>query len=325
MGASERRGVNRRDFLARSAVAATALAAGRGLVRAAEAKPMVVVVRDKSQSSIDRFTPNAEVVQRLVDQAVMRLAGKDDVAKAWATFVSPKDKVAVKFNGLFRRATTHPEVIDAACAGMVKAGVDPANITVYDRKSRDFKTTGFDGEGRRNGYRLRATDGDYGPSLNAGPVGTRLTKILAEADVLVNVPMLKSHVRCGVTGALKNHLGTVPNAGAFHKDCCAAIADLNALGPIKDKTRVCLCDGLYGLFDGGPAFRGDRCRFDYHGILAATDPVAMDAVVEAIIRAARVAKGLKPHLNDPKHIARAADLGLGEADLARIDRVEMQI
>ena len=56
----------------------------------------------------------------------MTLAGKDDVAKAWGVYVKPTDRVAVKFNGLFVRATTHPEVIAAVTNGLVKAGVDPA-------------------------------------------------------------------------------------------------------------------------------------------------------------------------------------------------------
>ena len=325
MSEHERRVVGRRWFLAQGAAAAAALASGERLVRAAATGPMVAIARDKTKKSIDKFQPDAAIVQRLVDAAVMRLSGKAEVAKAWATYVQPKDKVAVKFNGLFRRATTHPEVIVAVTAGLVKAGVDPSKITVYDRSSKDFKTAGFEGEGERDGVRLRATGRDYGPKVKAGAVGTQLSKILAEADVLVNVPIMKSHVRCAVTGALKNHLGSVPNAGHFHADCCAAVADLNALGPIKDKTRICICDALYGILDRGPQFRGDQCRWDYHGIIASVDPVAMDAVIDDIVRAKRVEKGLKARVNDPGYIARAAELGLGEAELANIQRVEMDI
>ena len=324
MRTREQDGVDRRQFLIQGAAAA-ALAAGGRAVRAAPSGPTVAIVRDKTKRSIEGFKVNAAIVERLVDQAVMRLSGKDDVAKAWATFVSPKDKVAVKLNGLFRRATTHPEVIHAVTGGIVKAGVDPANITVYDRSDKDMTTTGLEISRGGPGVRIYGTQGRYGKGVKAGPVDTKLCKTLLEADVLVNVPIMKSHVRCSVTGALKNHLGTVPNANAFHADFCAAIADLNALAPIKDKTRICICDALYGIFDRGPEFRGDHCRWDYHGIIASVDPVAMDAVLDDIIRAKRIEKGLKPRHNDPKHITRAADLGLGEATLANIQRVEMDV
>lgn len=316
--------VDRREFLRRGGVATAALLAGGGVVAAAPAKATVAIVRDKARKSIDGFKVNAATVQRLVDKAVMTLAGKDDVAKAWATYVKPKDRVAVKFNGLFRLATTHPEVIEAVTNGLVKAGVDPARIVVYDRHDKDMETARLKINREGKGVRIYGTGNNYGKDVKAGPVTTSLSDILTKADVLINVPMMKSHVRCGTTGALKNHLGSVPNAGDYHKNFCAAVADLNALGPIKDKTRICIADALYSLYDGGPGFR-PRSRWDYHGVIASVDPVALDAVLEDIVMDKRREKGLtKPH-NNPMHIARAAELGLGVADLAKIKRIKVEV
>ncbi|MFP4056512.1 MAG: DUF362 domain-containing protein [Candidatus Brocadiia bacterium] len=317
--------VTRRQFIRQGAGAAAALAAAPRLAAAAPAGPAVVVVRDKTQSVVEGFEVDADITQRLVDRAVMALAGKDDVATAWATFVRPSDRVAIKFNGLFRRATTKPEVIHAVVRGLLQAGVEPQRITVYDRSDKDMKTTGLELRREGEGVRIHGTGRDYGPPVQAGPVGTRLSNILLGADAVINIPMMKSHVRCSTTGALKNHLGSVPNAGAFHKDFCSAIADLNTLGPIKDKTRLCIADALYALYHAGPGFNG-RFRWDFCGVLAATDPVALDATLDDIIRAKRLEKGLdRPHHNDPKHIARAGELGLGEADLAKVQRRELAV
>ena len=316
--------VNRRQFLLQSGAASAAVMVGGRLVQAAPAGPTVAVVRDKTRKSIDGFKVDGAIVQRLVDQAVMTLAGKDDVAKAWGVYVKPTDRVAVKFNGLFVRATTHPEVIAAVTNGLVKAGVDPAKITVYDRSDKDMRTSRLTLSREGKGVRIYGTERSYGKKVQAGPVGTSLSDILTQADVLINVPMMKSHVRCGVTGALKNHLGSVPNAGAFHKNFCAAIADLNALGPIKDKTRICIADALYALYDRGPNFSG-RYRWDYHGVLASADPVAIDATMADIVLAKRREKGKDKLIADPLHIARAAELGLGTADLAKIKRVSVEI
>lgn len=318
--------VDRREFLRRGGVATAALLVGPGApgLAAAAPKATVAIVRDKTRKSIDGFKVNAAIVQSLVDKAVMTLAGKDDVAKAWATYVRPKDRVAVKFNGLFRLATTHPEVIEAVTNGLVKAGVDPARIVVYDRQDKDMETARLTINREGKGVRIYATGRAYGKKVKTGPVTTSLSDILTQADVLINVPMMKSHVRCGTTGALKNHLGSVPNAGAYHKNFCGAIADLNALGPIKDKTRICIADALYSLYDRGPGF-SPRTRWDYHGVIASVDPVALDAVLEDIVMDKRREKGLtKPH-NNPMHIARAAELGLGVADLAKIKRINVEI
>lgn len=316
--------VNRRQFLCRSGATTAALLAGGRLLGAAPTGPTVAIIRDKTKKSIAGTKVDAAIVQRLVDKAVMTLAGKDDVAKAWATYVKPTDRVAVKFNGLFRRATTQPEVIHAVTNGLIKAGVDPAKIVVYDRNDKDMRTSRLTINREGKGVRIYGTERSYGKPVKAGPVSTNLSDILTQADVLVNVPMMKSHVRCGVTGALKNHLGSVPNAGAFHRNFCAAIADLNTLGPIKDKTRICIADALYSLYDGGPAYRS-RARWDYHGVIASVDPVALDATLEDIVMAKRREMGLtRPHSN-PLHIARAAELGLGEADLKKIRRVSVEI
>jgi len=316
--------VNRRRFLRQSGVAAAAVLTAGRLVEAAPAGATVAVVRDKTKKSVKGFQVDAEIVQRLVDQAVMTLSGKDDLVKAWATYVRPKDRVAIKFNGLFFRATTHGEVIHAVTKGLVKAGVDPANIVVYDRSDGDMKTSRLTINREGKGVRIYGTGRSYGKKVKAGKVGTKLSDILTRADVLINLPMMKSHVRCGVTGALKNHLGSVPNAGAFHENCCVAIADLNTLGPIKDKTRLCIADALYSLYDAGPGY-GGRARWDYHGILASTDPVALDATMADIVLAKRREKGMKKLVNAPLHIARAAELGLGVADLGRIKRLAVEI
>ncbi len=317
-----RLGMNRREFLLGSAAAAL-LGAGPQ-APAAEARPDVVIVRDKSRKVIEGFRVDAAIAKRLVDKAVTSLACEDDLAKAWRKFVDPKDKVAVKFNGLFRRATTHPQLIKAVTDGLIEAGVKPENITVYDRANKDMRTTGLRLKPEGPGVRVLGTERNYGPRVKAGPVTTRLSNLLLEADVVINMPILKSHLRCGVTGALKNHLGSVPNAGAFHDDFCSAIADLNALAPIREKTRICIADALYGLFDGGPQFR-PNCRWDYYGVIASTDPVALDATFEEIVRLERIRRGLRPRHNDPKHILRAAELGLGQADLKRVRRPELEV
>jgi uncharacterized protein (DUF362 family) len=299
------------------------LAGGRQ-VRAAPKGPKVAIVRDKAKKAIDAHRVDLAIVERLVDKAVTTLTGKDDVAKGWATCAGPKDKVAIKFNGLFRNASTHPELVYVVTNGLLRSGVDPANIVVYDRNDFSANPPRFptwrDGAAPRIHLRVR----DYDRKVSAGPIQTQIAKFVTEADVLINLPILKSHWLSGITGALKNHLGTVSNARAFHRDDGQYIADLNALEPIKAKTRLCICDGLYGLYHGGPTYT-PRYRWDFHGVIASLDPVALDATLADIIKTKRLEKGMPPYQKATVHIARAAELGLGCADLSKIERVEVGI
>jgi len=329
---TNRHGIDRRDFIIQGAAATGALLASQHLAHAAPAAPTVAIVRDKSKKVIDGHKVDAAIVQRLVDKAVMTLAGQDDPVKAWAKFVKPTDKVAVKFNGLFRRATTHPEMVDAVTASLTKLGVKPENIVVYDRDERALRTAGIKPNHTDTGPRVIGTekvfrktiDATYDKKVKAGPVETQITKLLTQADVLINLPIMKTHTLAGISGALKNHLGTIPNARDFHREICRYVADLNALEPIKAKTRLCICDALYGLYDGGPRFR-PRARWDYFGVIASADPVALDATLADIIKAKRLEKGMSPYQRPIHHIERAAELGLGVADLKKIQRVELDI
>ncbi|HOX39649.1 MAG TPA: DUF362 domain-containing protein [Candidatus Brocadiia bacterium] len=319
--------ITRRRFLAQCGVAGAAVLGGGRLIGAETAPasgPAVIIARDASRKSIEGFKANAEIVKKMVDRAVMALAEKDNVAAAWGKFVTRKDKVAIKFNGLFENGSTHPEVVSAVTDGIIQAGVDPANIIVFDRKNDDVGRARLKENRTGQAPRVYGTEDNYGGGCKAGPVGTKLSKIIEEADVIVNLPIMKSHVLAGVTGALKNHLGTVPNANDFHIEDCAHIADINALPHIKDKTRICILDALYGVYDGGPFYK-PKSRWDYHGILAATDPVALDTVMEDIIRAKRLEEKLTPRNNSIKHIIRAAELGLGCGDLAAIRRVGIEV
>ena len=72
--------------------------------------------------------------------------------------------------------------------------------------------------------------------------------------------------------------------------------------------------------------RAPRWAWPYGGFLASTDPVAVDAVARQVLEDRRKEVGLKSLAADgrePAHIAAAATLGLGTADLARIERVEV--
>jgi len=315
--------IDRRQFLHTSACAAAFAAVGR--VSAAPAMPTVAIVRDKSRKVVDGYAIDAAITQKLVDQAVMTVTGKGDVAKAWGALVQPNEKVAIKFNGLFRRAATHAEIVHAVTAGLMAAGVKPENIFVYDRADKDMKTAGLTINREGSTPRIFGTGNDRSAErFKAGAVGSRLSNILMRADCLINLPILKTHVRCGTTGALKNHLGTIDNASAYHSDFRNLCA-LSALPAIRDKTRLCLCDGLYGQYDKGPE-HDPRTKWDYCGVIASTDPIALDSTLADILRAKRKEKGLSPDsVKEIAYIAHGETIGLGFANPNKMKRVEVEV
>ena len=91
----------------------------------------------------------------MVDRLVIAATGQPDVAKAWASLVSPNDKIGIKISAeggeLF---TTHYDVVKAIVDGLAAAGHSRDDIIVWDRSIAGIKDAGYKPTG--GGYQLRA-------------------------------------------------------------------------------------------------------------------------------------------------------------------------
>jgi len=94
---------------------------------------------------------------------------------------------------------------------------------------------------------------------------------------------------------------------------------------IKDKLRLTVLDALVAQCHGGPAFSA-RWAWPCGTVLASRDPVALDTVAWRIIDEQRLKLGLQSlasEKREPKWIAAAAALGLGEHRSDRIKLVDV--
>jgi uncharacterized protein (DUF362 family) len=288
----------------------------------------VAVVRREGVARADG-TVRAEVVEQMVLQAVQRATGLGSARDAFASLFRPDDVVGVKVNCLAgKRMSTRPEVALAIAAGLRMGGVKPSNIIIWERSSRELERAGYSvTRSAAAEVRVFGTDGDYEPQpTDAGSVGGCLTRIVTRTcSAQVNAPVLKDHDLAGVSLGMKNWYGAIHNPNKYHDNQCAPyVADLSAKSPLRRRTRLVVCDALFGQCHGGPAFSSSFVwRFD--GVLASTDPVAVDAVGAQIIERQRRKKGL-PTLAEagrpPRWLQGAALLGLGAADLEAIEVLE---
>lgn len=345
---AEARGRRRRRFLALAAGGAATAAAGgwvgSRLLRpagrtAAGAPPPAaapspgLVVKVTHPDVLDAsMRADAGVALDMVDAAMARLTGQAERAAAWGSLFSPQDVVAIKVNCLAPRLSSHPEIADAIVAGLRAAGLPPENIIIYDRLTRELERAGFKPNTGR-GVRCFGSDaaGYDAEPTEAGSVGSCLSRIVSEmATAIINLPVVKDHDVAGVSIALKNHFGSINNPNKQHENhCTPQVADLNLFPPLRATQRLIIADALTVTYDGGPAYKPNtsaNCR----SILAAADPVALDAVGLDLIEALRREAGLPPlseEDREPKYIAVAADEqhGLGIADPSRIRRVEVNL
>ena len=138
--------------------------------------------------------------------------------------------------------------------------------------------------------------------------------------VLICMPALKAHWLTGVGTVIKNYIMYSGAPRNYHHQDSARLGEIWKLPIVKGKTRLVLVDALRPLCDKGPQ-PDPRFLWPYQGIIAGTDPVAVDAVSLKIILAKREALHGEPWpLSPPPLCVEAADktYGLGVSDLDRI-------
>lgn len=285
--------LTRRDFLQRAAgwtLSGASLSLAWPWGRRARAQSLlpgpvkVVLVRDPEVLRSDG-KPDADVLARMLDQAVAALLDESDAAAAWPRLISPDDIVGIKSN-VWRFLPTPRELEDAIRERVMAVGVSQDRIAVDDR-------------------------------------GVLWSPVFQKATALINVRPMRTHHWAGVGSCLKNYIMFSPDPPSWHGDSCANLAGLWNLPLVRGKTRLNVLVLLTPLFHGkGPHHFQARYTWEYKGLLVGIDPVAVDATGLRILEAKRrdVFGRHQPFSVPPKHIRIAEEkYHLGVADPSRIE------
>ena len=232
-------------------------------------------------------------------------------------FVKPGERVAIKPNCAWDRtpeqaANTDPELIGELVRQCLSAGA--ASVTVLDNSCHDpgraFTRSGIEKASRDAGAATAHQRNTGTVSLDLG--GTTLgswevLKPIAEADRVINVPVVKHHSLSRATLGMKNWFGALvgrrPNLHQRIAQVCAELgAAFRPTLTVIDATRI--------LTSGGPTGGSLALVNPADCIAVATDPVAAEAWGAGLL-------DLSPE--QLPHIAIAARLGLGTADWKSVE------
>jgi uncharacterized protein (DUF362 family) len=313
--------MNRREFIKKSAIFCTASSAiTPGLLRTIWAQS------PEKKNGSGAFPDIAAVVgsaESAVPGAIERIGGI-------SRFVKPGYRILLKANMGFANpaswaTTTSPEVVHAVVKLVLDAGAktvligenpnrDPERVIercgIGKALSEFSKVKVFLIHKPRDFHEVPVPGGQEFTTLS-------VASILSKVDLLINLPVAKSHQATDVSLGLKNLMGLIQDRRAFHTKCNLhrAIADMNrAIRPgltILDATRV--------LVSGGPTGPGKTVQRNM--VIAGTDPVAVDTYGVSLERwNGRSLKG-----EQVSHIAAAHEAGLGEIDLTGLTVVHEKL
>jgi len=278
--------ITRRDFM--RTTASVAFGAAVGLKIEPQTKTNVVLIRDKNVL-VDNSAVAETSIQQMLDSAVMTLTGENDPVAAFRRLIKPDDIVGIKSNVWYHLPTPR-ELEKAIERRVLDVGVKKENISIDDR-------------------------------------GVLRDPVFQKATAIINARPLRTHYWSGIGGCIKNLIMFAPSPSRYHPDSCADLALVWKLPVVKDKVRLNILCALTPQFHGrGPHHYDRRYIWPYQGLIAGTDPVAVDSVGLELIKAKRrdyFGKEIK-FIALPKHIHMAEiKHNLGVSDLNKIELIKL--
>ena len=137
---------------------------------------------------------------------------------------------------------------------------------------------------------------------------------------LICMPALKGHWLTGIGTVIKNYIMYSGHPSDYHQEDSAKLGEIWLIPEVKGKTRLVLVDAIHPLCDKGPQ-PDPRYKWPYKGLLAGTDPVAVETVCLKILTEKRNALRGEPWpITPPPICVEAADkaYGLGTSKIEQI-------
>jgi len=269
----------------------------------------------RSTVSLNRcLTYDTEELGRVISEALAPFGGM-------AAFVSAGDRVLLKPNLLSakdpsRAITTHPDVVEAVAVLVREAGGDPF---VGDSPGgavrgieRVWENTLMREMAERAGLELVNFEASGSEEFDAGDFKLYVAMPVREADVVINLPKLKTHSLTLLTGAVKNMFGVVPGfrKAEMHKlfpkpgEFASMIVELYGLV----RPALNIMDAILSMEGNGPSSGVPRKT----GLIAVSDDaVAMDAVISEVI-------GFRPDRIDTTRLAGERGYGVSDREMIEV-------
>lgn len=260
-----------------------------------------------------------------LETMIAKINAAIDLLGGWDQFVKPQDRVLLKVNLIGPKtsetaAVTHSEFVRAVVrilkekqcevwigdsSGGAIAGIAPT--------AQSFKVAGYERVAQGEGALIKNFDREGVVSVvpeSGCEEAMHIAKPMFDADVVINLPKLKTHSAQIFSGAVKNVFGCIPGLkkAKYHKmapDCSdfgQIICDIHK----GTNIRLHIMDGILAMQGEGPTA---GTPYPSGKILVSTDPLALDAVA---------AKMIGMHVADVPMLEAAQYRNLGEGELKNI-------
>lgn len=234
-----------------------------------------------------------------LDELISKINSGMEKIGGWSSFVRPGNKVLLKVNLIGPKtsesgAITHSEFVRALVRILKQLGCtvwigdsSGGAIAGIAPTAQSLKVAGYEKVAREEGAETKNFDREGVVEVQPQSRFDEkmyLARPIFDADVVINLPKLKSHSAAIYTGAVKNVFGCIPGLrkARYHKmapnphDFAEIIADIHQAG----KFNLHIMDGITAMQGEGPTAGS---IYKANKILISTDPLALDLVAAKML------------------------------------------
>ncbi len=301
---------------------------------------------------------NEDVVAKMLNRGLRELTGTSSTKDAWTsllTNLNKSDRITIKLNlnnaSFDEKVTTNRmdqtmPLVNSILDNLINdLGIPSNQITLLDA-SRWFHPAKM--KSRCHFDKVRWVDSgdkdrwDTSESVvftkdDPKPGGNYwMPKDYTQSDHIINLCLMKSH-DCGITGAMKNHYGSIPSPDRLHEGIGnkSYIGDVCNTPSIKNKVRLNIADALFANWHNNVWAPRPWKTFPEpspNSLIMGTDPVALDSVMldhiieEVKAQGENAPEWLKDNLKHHDFLQYAMDeLGLGIHEHAPYKRIDYRV
>lgn len=248
----------------------------------------------------------------MYNRAIRELGGME-------RYVKQGQRVVVKPNAAWdtppeRAANTNPDLVGAIVKDCVNAGASVVYVFDHtcDNWEMAYKNSGIETAVKNAGGKMVPGNFERNYRDVSIPGAKRLTgakvhEQILDADVFINVPVLKHHGSTSVTIAMKNLMGIVWDRRFWHRnDLHQCIADFC----LFRKPDLNIVDGYLVMTQNGPKGTSTSDLTMMKSLLISSDIVAVDAASTLLL-------GTQP--DEIGHLRIASEMNIGNINLGQLN------
>lgn len=210
-------------------------------------------------------------------------------------------------------ATTDPELVSGVIEYLQEKGFKNIIILegswIGDRTTRAYQVCGYDKLAEKYGVPLIDLQQDSAKNIKVKELEIKVCEKALAVDYLINMPVLKGHCQTGITCALKNLKGCIPDSEKRRFHTLGLHKPIAYLNKALQQDLI-IVDGILGDLDfeeGGNPVQMNR-------VIAGKDPVLVDSYAAEI---------MGHNIDDIPYIRFAQELKIGEMDLGKARIIEL--